>query len=98
MASRPLRIVLCALTALLVPVTASVAFAAPDTMPATVAAALDRAELPRDSLVALVQEVGSDRPRFAWHADRPVNPASVTKLLTTFASLELRSGMVAKLA
>ena len=89
MASRPLRIVLCALTALLVSVTASVAFAAPDTMPATVAAALDRAELPRDSLVALVQEVGSDRPRFAWHADRPVNPASVTKLLTTFASLEL---------
>ena len=89
MASRPLRILLCALWAALALLGPPNARAAPDAMPAAVAAALDRAELPRDSLVALVQEVGSDRPRLAWRADQPVNPASMTKLLTTFASLEL---------
>ncbi|MDE2298794.1 MAG: D-alanyl-D-alanine carboxypeptidase/D-alanyl-D-alanine-endopeptidase [Burkholderiales bacterium] len=89
MASRPLCNLLCALSAALVLLTAPTARAAPDTMPATVAAALDRAELPRDAMVALVQEVGSDHARLAWRADQPVNPASMTKLLTTFASLEL---------
>ena len=62
--------------------------AAPDSLPPTVAAALDRARLPRDALVASVQEVGSGRPRLAWQIDQPVNPASLMKLLTTFASLE----------
>lgn len=63
--------------------------AAADTLPPTVAAALDRARLPRDALVAMVQEVGSTRPRLLWQADRPVNPASLMKLLTTDAGLDL---------
>ena len=67
----------------------STAHAAADALPAPVAAALDRARLPRDAVVAMVQEVGGTRPRLAWQIDRPVNPASLTKLLTTFASLEL---------
>ena len=63
------------------------AHAAP--LPNAVAAALDRAKLPHESLVAVVQEVGSTRPRLAWQPDRPVNPASLMKLLTTFSALEL---------
>ena len=62
---------------------------APATLPAEVAAALDRAKVPRDALVAVVQEVGAGRPRLALQADRPVNPASLMKLLTTFSALEL---------
>ena len=58
-------------------------------LPPDVAATLDRAKLPRESLVAVVQEVGSSRPRLAWQAEQPVNPASLMKLLTTFAGLEM---------
>ncbi len=63
------------------------AMAAP--LPGDVAAALERAKLPRESLVAMVQEVGSAPPRLAWQAEQPVNPASLMKLLTTFAALEM---------
>ena len=63
--------------------------AATDTLPPTVAAALDRAKLPRDAIVAMVQEVGNGNPRLAWQVDQPANPASLMKLLTTFASLEM---------
>ena len=58
-------------------------------LPPDVAATLNRAKLPRESLVAVVQEVGSTRPRLAWQAEQPVNPASLMKLLTTFAGLEM---------
>jgi D-alanyl-D-alanine carboxypeptidase/D-alanyl-D-alanine-endopeptidase (penicillin-binding protein 4) len=63
--------------------------AAPAALPPAVAAALDRAKLPRDAVVVMVQEVGTGTPRLAWQVDRPVNPASLMKLLTTFASLDL---------
>ena len=65
------------------------AHAAPASVPAEVGLALDRAKVPRDALVALVQEVGATAPRFAWQAQQSVNPASLMKLLTTFAALEL---------
>jgi len=68
---------------------ASAALAAPDTLPPPVAAALVRAQLPRDAVVAMVQEVGGNNLRLAWRIDQPVNPASLMKLLTTYASLEL---------
>ena len=58
-------------------------------LPPEVAAALDRAKLPRDALVAVVQEVGAATPRLAHQADQAVNPASLTKLVTTFAALDL---------
>jgi D-alanyl-D-alanine carboxypeptidase/D-alanyl-D-alanine-endopeptidase (penicillin-binding protein 4) len=63
--------------------------AAPETLPATVSAALERAKVPRDSFVAIVQEVGNGRPKLAWQPEQSVNPASLMKLLTTFSALEL---------
>jgi serine-type D-Ala-D-Ala carboxypeptidase/endopeptidase (penicillin-binding protein 4) len=67
----------------------SVASAAPRVLPLEVEAALEQAKVPREALVVLVQEVGAKAPRLAWQADQPVNPASLMKLITTFAALEL---------
>jgi D-alanyl-D-alanine carboxypeptidase/D-alanyl-D-alanine-endopeptidase (penicillin-binding protein 4) len=58
-------------------------------LPRSVEGALARGGVPRDALVAWVQEVDAPRPRLSWQADRPVNPASLMKLVTTFAGLEL---------
>ena len=58
-------------------------------LPASVEAALARAGIPREAMVAWVQEVDAPRPRLAWQADKPANPASLMKLVTTFAGLEL---------
>ena len=69
--------------------------APPATLPTAVAAVLDRARVPREALVAVVQEVGADAagsgpaPRLDWQAQVPVNPASLTKLATTAAALDL---------
>ncbi len=63
--------------------------AAPDGLPAEVGAALVRAKIPADALVAIVEEVGSNRTALSLQPDRPVNPASLMKLVTTFAALEL---------
>ena len=65
------------------------AVAAPNGLPAEVEAALARARVPAEAMVLTVQEVGARRPRLAWQADQPVNPASLMKLFTTFAALEL---------
>ena len=67
----------------------SAASAAPRTGSLEVDSALARAKLPAEAMVALVQEVGATRPRLAWQPDQPVNPASVTKLVTTYAALDL---------
>jgi serine-type D-Ala-D-Ala carboxypeptidase/endopeptidase (penicillin-binding protein 4) len=58
-------------------------------LPRSVEAALARGGIPREAMVAWVQEVDAARPRLAWQADKPVNPASLMKLVTTFAGLEL---------
>jgi len=58
-------------------------------LPPEVESALDQAKLPHDALVAVVQEVGSARPRLAWQGERPLNPASLMKLLTTDAALDM---------
>jgi D-alanyl-D-alanine carboxypeptidase/D-alanyl-D-alanine-endopeptidase (penicillin-binding protein 4) len=68
---------------------AAQAVAAPRGLPREVDAALEHAKVPRDALVAIVQEVGRDNARLAWQPERPVNPASLMKLLTTDAALEL---------
>lgn len=57
-------------------------------LPPDVEAALARGRLPRDAVVVLVAPVGGPA-RIAHRADVPVNPASVAKLTTTFAALEL---------
>jgi D-alanyl-D-alanine carboxypeptidase/D-alanyl-D-alanine-endopeptidase (penicillin-binding protein 4) len=84
-----LRLPCLRLAAALVLLFSGAAWAAPDSLPAAVASALDRAKVPRDAVVAMVQEVGSSRPRLTWQTEQPVNPASLMKLLTTFSSLEL---------
>jgi len=59
-------------------------------LPAEVEAALARARLPRDALSVLVVDAqgGRGAARLAHRAQVPVNPASVMKLVTTYAALE----------
>ncbi len=77
------------LAGLLLVLCGGVLAAAPRALPTEVEAALDQARLPRDAVVAVVQEVGASTPRLAWQAQKLVNPASLTKLITTSAALEL---------
>lgn len=58
-------------------------------MPPAVAAALKVARLQPSTVGIYVQEVGSNRPMLSINADRAMNPASVMKLVTTYAALEL---------
>ena len=58
-------------------------------LPRSVEAALARGGIPREAMVAWVQEVDATRPRLSWQADKPVNPASLMKLVTTYAGLDL---------
>ena len=52
-------------------------------------AALARAKLPRDAVSALVVEVdGRAAPRLDWQSHVAMNPASVMKLVTTYAALD----------
>jgi D-alanyl-D-alanine carboxypeptidase/D-alanyl-D-alanine-endopeptidase (penicillin-binding protein 4) len=58
-------------------------------LPPAVAAALARAQLPAEALSVLVVDAeGGAAPRLSWQPDRPMNPASVMKLVTTFAALD----------
>jgi D-alanyl-D-alanine carboxypeptidase/D-alanyl-D-alanine-endopeptidase (penicillin-binding protein 4) len=54
-----------------------------------VAKALRDARVPQASVSILVQEVGARRPELALNATQPRNPASVMKVVTTYAALEL---------
>jgi D-alanyl-D-alanine carboxypeptidase/D-alanyl-D-alanine-endopeptidase (penicillin-binding protein 4) len=58
-------------------------------LPRPVAQALRAAGIPQSSVGAVVQEVGAPRPALAVNAREPLNPASVMKLVTTYAALEL---------
>ena len=62
------------------------AFAA---LPPPVAQALKKAGIPPGNVAAVVQEVGAARPIVSHEAHDSVNPASVMKLVTTYAALEL---------
>ena len=63
--------------------------AAPRTLPAQVEASLEQHGVPQEAMVAWVEEVGTTRPRLVWQPDRAANPASLMKLVTTYAGLEL---------
>lgn len=66
-----------------------VSAAAAQGLPAEVEAALARARLPRDAVSVLVVAAdGKAAPRVSHRAGAAVNPASVAKLVTTFAALE----------
>ena len=59
-------------------------------IPAEIAAALGRAKVPLDALTLLVVDAdGRAAPRLSHRSQVPVNPASVMKLVTTYAGLDL---------
>jgi D-alanyl-D-alanine carboxypeptidase/D-alanyl-D-alanine-endopeptidase (penicillin-binding protein 4) len=59
-----------------------------DGLPPEVDLALQRARVPEDALSVVVRELHADRSVLALREHRPVNPASLTKLLTTYAALD----------
>src|SRR5690606_2930180 len=83
---RPLR--LLGLAGLLLPVTLPLPASA-SSLPPRVEQALRASKLSSDALsVALIPLDGPGTPSYL-NADRPVNPASTMKLVTTYAALEL---------
>lgn len=61
---------------------------AAEPLPLSVQVALRQAQLPPTALGVVVQALDEPRPRLAWQADLPLNPASLTKLVTSMAALE----------
>ena len=59
------------------------------TLPAPVNRILVQRQLPESSVSAFVQRTGASEPLLTFNADVPRNPASVAKLVTTFAALEV---------
>lgn len=58
-------------------------------LPQTVAAALQRAGIAPQAVALYVAPVEASQPqRLAWQVNVPMNPASVMKLVTTYAALE----------
>ncbi|MEO7127432.1 MAG: D-alanyl-D-alanine carboxypeptidase/D-alanyl-D-alanine-endopeptidase, partial [Rhodoferax sp.] len=62
------------------------AFAQP--IPPPIAAALARANVPQSAVSLLVQPLDGGPPRLRHRVQAPMNPASVMKLVTTFAALD----------
>ncbi len=60
-----------------------------ETLPSTVANALREAGIPTTAASIVVQAVDSDRPLVALNPDLAMNPASVMKLVSTYAALHL---------
>ena len=58
-------------------------------LPATIEKALSRAQIPREAVSLLVIDASGSLPaRLSYRADAPMNPASVMKLVTTYAALD----------
>ncbi len=57
-------------------------------LPPEASAALRRAGVPTTALSVVVHDLTTDRPVLRLQEDQPVNPASLTKLLTTAAALD----------
>ena len=86
-ASRPaIASVMVTCAALAAALVACPAFAA---LPRDVSRAFLDAKVPLSGVAIVVQDVSKTRPLFTHQPDRPYNPASVMKLVTTFAALEL---------
>ena len=63
--------------------------ASAQSLPASVQSALARANIPREAVSIYVAPVEASQPvRLAWQASSAMNPASVMKLVTTYAALE----------
>jgi serine-type D-Ala-D-Ala carboxypeptidase/endopeptidase (penicillin-binding protein 4) len=63
-------------------------FAAAAALSAEIAQALQRERIPLEAVTVLVQEAGTGTTRISLNANQPMNPASVVKLLTTYAALD----------
>ena len=70
-------------------VVAMIALPAQAALPREVARAFLDAGVPMTHVAIVVARSGSVSPLFRYQPDRPMNPASVMKLVTTFAALEL---------
>lgn len=82
----PLLVLCFTAAALLAPV----AQARDTALPPTVSKALARAGIPTDAASVLVTEAGGHgAPMLSLHASEPRNPASVMKLVTTLAGMEI---------
>lgn len=57
-------------------------------LPDTVLAALDKAGIPPQRVAVVIQPVDAAEPLLAHNAESALNPASVMKLVTSFAALE----------
>ena len=60
-----------------------------DALPQPVRQALQSARIPASRVAIVVQALDAANPTLAHQAEQPMNPASVMKLLTTYAALEL---------
>jgi len=70
-------------------VTALVLFSLPAlALPEAFSAALRQAEIPPERVAVVIQAVDAPAPLLAHNADSALNPASVMKLVTSFAALE----------
>ena len=58
-------------------------------LPTEIADALKKAGVPESGTAIFVQAVDGDRPMISLNGDKPMNPASVMKLVTTYAALEI---------
>ena len=58
-------------------------------LPDTVLDILQEKKVPQDSLAILIQGLDDDKPLLAHNIDKPLNPASVMKLVTTYAALQI---------
>jgi D-alanyl-D-alanine carboxypeptidase/D-alanyl-D-alanine-endopeptidase (penicillin-binding protein 4) len=77
------RLLLLLALALILPARAA------ETLPPPVAAALAQANLPASAVGVWVQELEAPRPLLAHQAEVAMNPASVMKLLTAWAALDV---------
>lgn len=57
-------------------------------LPTNLQEVLNKAQLPADSVAVVVQPVDGGGPIISHHAAKAMNPASVMKLVTTYAALE----------
>lgn len=68
---------------------ASLSFSAQAELPASVIDALKKSGIPQNSVAVFVQPVDAATPNISHNAERSLNPASVMKLVTTHAALDL---------
>ncbi len=57
-------------------------------LPDSLQAALTKAQLPADSVAIVIQPLDGGAPLVSHNAGKPMNPASVMKVVTTYAALE----------